>query len=70
MGPNPGGDASGGQRRPSSEGVGAEGEETGTDACEKMGTSLLLRGILKMPFFNNQQAEIQEFKKHKASWYF
>ena len=32
--------------------------------------SLLFRGILKMPFFNNQQAEIQEFKKHKASWYF
>lgn len=70
MGSNPVGDASGGQRRQSSEGVMAEGEEPGRDAFEKMGKSLLFRGILKMPFFNNQQAEIQEFKKHKASWYF
>ena len=39
-------------------------------SLKRWALSLLFRGILKMPFFNNQQAEIQEFKKHKASWYF
>ena len=37
MGSNPVGDASGGQRRQSSEAVMAEGEEPGRDAFEKMG---------------------------------
>ena len=42
----------------------------GRDAFEKMGKSVLVRGILYMPFFNNQHAEIKEFKKHKTYRYF
>ena len=79
MGSNPVGDASGGQRQGRGD---RRQKEERTDLAQRYrvvpdevslkrwALSLLFRGILKMPFFNNQQAEIQEFKKHKASWYF
>ena len=75
MGSNPVGDASGGQRK--ERGGRNEGQNLALRyrmilkmLLKRWVQSLLFRGILKMPFFNNQQAEIQEFKKHKASWYF
>ena len=79
MGSNPVGDASGGQRQGRGD---RRQKEERTDLAQRYrvvpdevslkrwALSLLFRGILQMPFFNNQQAEIQEFKKHKASWYF